>query len=145
MSPKKSFCVYATTSREKTEWMTHINSCIEKLSNRKAFDPMKSVEVAPQWIPDKEADICMRCRHAKFTVVNRRVFIFINEGNFLFYYIYYAFIMKHHCRNCGYVICGDCSKNKFMIPSQSDEPLRVCNSCYAILSNNTAGIIDQKG
>jgi len=35
MSPKKSFCVYATTSKEKLEWMTHISDCIEKLSNSK--------------------------------------------------------------------------------------------------------------
>ena len=33
MSPKKTFCVYATTSKEKIEWMNHISNCIEKLSN----------------------------------------------------------------------------------------------------------------
>jgi len=33
MSPKKTFCVYATTSKEKIEWMTHISNCIEKLSD----------------------------------------------------------------------------------------------------------------
>lgn len=116
MSPKKTFCVYATTSREKIEWMTHISNCIERLSNnkRKAYDTMKNVDVAPQWIPDKEADACMRCRMVKFTVVNRR----------------------HHCRNCGYVICGECSKNKYILPSQSEDPLRVCNACYSILSNH---------
>ena len=32
MSPKKSFGVYATTAKEKIEWMTHISNCIEKLS-----------------------------------------------------------------------------------------------------------------
>lgn len=35
MSPKKTFCVYATTSREKIEWMTHISSCIEKQNDSK--------------------------------------------------------------------------------------------------------------
>ena len=35
MSPKKTFCVYATTSREKIEWMTHISNCIEKLPDGK--------------------------------------------------------------------------------------------------------------
>lgn len=117
MSPKKSFCVYATTSKEKIEWMTHISNCIEKLSDnrRKAYDTIKNVNVAPQWIPDKEADTCMRCRIAKFTMVNRR----------------------HHCRNCGYVVCSDCSKNKYLLPSQSDEPLRVCNTCYSNLSSST--------
>ena len=37
MSPKKTFCVYATTAKEKIEWMTHISNCIEKLSNSKLF------------------------------------------------------------------------------------------------------------
>lgn len=37
MSPKKTFCVYATTPKEKLEWMTHISDCIEKLSNSKCW------------------------------------------------------------------------------------------------------------
>ena len=41
--------------------------------SRKAYDTMKNVEVAPQWIPDKEADTCMRCKTIKFNVVSRRV------------------------------------------------------------------------
>jgi hypothetical protein len=75
MSPKKTFCVYATTAKEKIEWMTHISNCIEKLSNnrRKAFDTIKNVDIAPMWIPDKNADNCMRCNISKFSVVNRRV------------------------------------------------------------------------
>lgn len=115
MSPKKTFCVYATTSKEKIEWMTHISNCVEKLSNINNKRHDSTIEVAPQWIPDKDADYCMRCKKAKFTMVNRR----------------------HHCRNCGYVICGDCSKNRFHIPTQSDELLRVCNACYKTLSNSS--------
>lgn len=37
---------------------------------------------------------------------------------------------RHHCRNCGNVICGNCSKNKFLIPSQSKTPVRVCDTCF---------------
>jgi hypothetical protein len=112
LSPKKSFSVYATTSKEKTEWMLHINNCIEKLTNR-AKRLATSTNVAPQWIPDRNADTCMRCRKAKFTVVNRR----------------------HHCRKCGFVICGDCSKNKYLLKSQADEPVRVCDVCYTALQS----------
>lgn len=61
----------------------------------------------------------MRCRQAKFTVVNRR----------------------HHCRNCGYVICGDCSKRRFLLVAQSEEPLRVCNTCFDSLSNNNVDAV----
>ena len=39
-------------------------------------------------------------------------------------------ICQHHCRNCGDVVCGNCSKNKFLIPNQSSKPVRVCNACY---------------
>lgn len=37
-------------------------------------------------------------------------------------------------------MCGDCSKHRYMIPTQSDEPLRVCNKCYALLTNNLTEI-----
>ncbi len=111
LSPQKSFSVYATTSKEKTEWMMHINNCIEKLLNTSRPKRINSTDVAPQWIPDKNADTCMRCRKAKFTVVNRR----------------------HHCRKCGFVVCGDCSKNKFLLKLQADEPVRVCDICFVAL------------
>ena len=96
MSPKKTFCVYATTSKEKIEWMTHISNCIEKLSkcinsinltffnqNEKSSKIFflkkdgnsndKNLIIAPKWIPDKDAETCMRCNSVKFTMVNRRV------------------------------------------------------------------------
>lgn len=31
ISPRKSFVVFAATSTEKTEWMAHINKCIQDL------------------------------------------------------------------------------------------------------------------
>jgi hypothetical protein len=108
LSPQKSFSVYATTSKEKTEWMMHINNCIEKLINGSRSRRALSSDVAPQWIPDRNADMCMRCHKAKFTVVNRR----------------------HHCRKCGFVVCGDCSKNKCLLRSQANEPVRVCDICF---------------
>jgi hypothetical protein len=73
MSPKKTFCVYATTAREKIEWMTHISNCIDKLSSKnlyfiqikiqwfiKSFNKFldgrgldRNLITAPKWIPDK--------------------------------------------------------------------------------------------
>jgi hypothetical protein len=53
----------------------------------------------------------MHCNKAQFTVINRR----------------------HHCRNCVLIICGNCSKNKFLIPSQSSKPVRVCDTCFGEL------------
>lgn len=58
--------------------------------------------------PDNEATVCMRCKKSQFTVINRR----------------------HHCRNCGAVCCGPCSNKKWLIPTMSSKPVRVCVDCY---------------
>lgn len=42
---------------------------------------------------------------------------------------------QHHCRKCGSVICGNCSKNRALLPNQSKKPLRVCDTCH----NSVAG------
>uniref|UniRef100_A0A0V0G813 Putative pleckstrin similarity domain-containing family f member 2 n=1 Tax=Triatoma dimidiata TaxID=72491 RepID=A0A0V0G813_TRIDM len=106
----KSFAVYAATSTEKQEWMAHINKCIEDLLRKSG---KKAAEVhAAVWVPDSEANVCMHCKRNQFTVLNRR----------------------HHCRKCGDVVCGPCSNKKFLLPSQSSKPLRVCLNCYDILS-----------
>lgn len=68
---------------------------------------------AAVWIPDTEVNKCMHCRKTQFTMINRR----------------------HHCRNCGNVICGNCSRNKFLIPSQSKTPVRVCDTCFEDLGS----------
>ncbi|XP_024083397.1 pleckstrin homology domain-containing family F member 2 [Cimex lectularius] len=106
----KSFAVFAATSTEKQEWMAHINKCIEDLlrkSGKKAAE-----EHAAVWVPDSEANVCMHCKRNQFTVLHRR----------------------HHCRKCGVVVCGPCSNKKFLLPSQSSKPLRVCLQCYDALS-----------
>ncbi|XP_066996480.1 pleckstrin homology domain-containing family F member 2 isoform X2 [Anabrus simplex] len=110
----KSFAVYAATSTEKQEWMAHINKCIEDLLRKSG---KKAVEVhAAVWVPDSEAAVCMHCKRTQFTVLNRR----------------------HHCRKCGAVVCGPCSNKRFLLPSQSSKPLRVCLNCYDTLSRAKA-------
>ncbi|XP_054708198.1 pleckstrin homology domain-containing family F member 2-like [Uloborus diversus] len=112
-TPTKSFAVYAATATEKTEWMAHINKCVDDLLKKTGKKP--SLEHAAVWIPDAEASICMHCRKTQFTVLNRR----------------------HHCRKCGAVVCNSCSNKKFLLPAQSSKPLRVCLSCYDTLYNCT--------
>lgn len=106
----KSFAVYAATSTEKQEWMAHINKCIEDLlrkSGKKAVQKHAAV-----WVPDNEANVCMHCKKTQFTMIVRR----------------------HHCRNCGAVVCGPCSSKKYLLPQQSSKPVRVCLDCYDSLS-----------
>lgn len=110
----KSFAVYAATSTEKQEWMAHINKCIEDLlrkSGKKAIE-----EHAAVWVPDAEAAVCMHCKKNQFNLLNRR----------------------HHCRKCGAVVCGPCSNKRYLLPSQSSKPLRVCLNCYDTLSRQKA-------
>lgn len=59
------------------------------------------------WQPDSEAPSCMCCK----TSVGR--------------------FSRHHCRNCGRVVCGGCSALKAVIPAigYKDSPVKVCNDC----------------
>lgn len=102
----KSFAVYAATTTEKSEWMAHINKCVEDLLRKGGKKP--TTEHAAVWVPDSEAPVCMHCKRTQFTVLNRR----------------------HHCRKCGSVVCNPCSNKKFLLPNQSSKPLRVCLTCY---------------
>ncbi|XP_008429021.1 pleckstrin homology domain-containing family F member 2 [Poecilia reticulata] len=111
-TPTKSFAVYAATATEKSEWMNHIGKCVRELLQKSGKSP--TGEHAAVWVPDSEATVCMRCKKVKFTPVSRR----------------------HHCRKCGYVVCGPCSEKKFLLPSQSSKPVRVCEHCYGMLSGS---------
>jgi len=106
----KSFAVYAATATEKAEWIAHINKCVEDLLRKSGKKPLG--EHAAVWVPDGEATVCMHCNKSQFNVLNRR----------------------HHCRKCGAVVCGPCSNKKFLMPVQSPKPLRVCLTCYDILT-----------
>lgn len=110
ISPKKSFAVFAATKTEKDEWMAHIRKCIDDLLSKGDKTPAK--EHAAVWVPDSEAQFCMHCLKAKFTTMNRR----------------------HHCRKCGAVVCGACSNRRYVLPNQSDKPVRVCIGCFNALS-----------
>ncbi|XP_055845506.1 pleckstrin homology domain-containing family F member 2 [Episyrphus balteatus] len=110
----KSFVVYAATSTEKQEWMAHINKCVEDLLRKSGKKPVENH--AAVWVPDNEASICMHCKKTQFTMIVRR----------------------HHCRNCGAVVCGPCSSKKFLLPQQSTKSVRVCLKCYDNLSKAKA-------
>ncbi|ETV88923.1 hypothetical protein H257_00369 [Aphanomyces astaci] len=57
------------------------------------------------WVPDDAIDACMVCFVA-FT----------------------AFRRKHHCRSCGALVCGGCSKGRMRIDGL-DQRSRVCDVC----------------
>lgn len=114
ISPKKSFVVYAATSVEKQQWISHIKKCVSDLLNKRGItQDVTSENDSPVWVPDSSASKCMHCKRSQFTMLNRR----------------------HHCRRCGLVVCDDCSDKRWLLPQQSSKPLRVCLTCYNKLSS----------
>ncbi|XP_037325271.2 zinc finger FYVE domain-containing protein 9 isoform X2 [Pungitius pungitius] len=71
-------------------------------------------EVAPVWVPDAQAQVCMKCG-VKFTFTKRR----------------------HHCRACGKVFCALCSNLKFRLTHLDGKEGRVCVSCHSTLDKRT--------
>eukprot|EP00759_Apiculatamorpha_spiralis_P050308 PhF_6_TR457/c0_g1_i1/m.183 len=60
------------------------------------------------WRPDSSSDQCSGCR-IKFTFFNRR----------------------HHCRECGNLVCSKCSPNRLHVPQHgfTTQLVRVCMRC----------------
>jgi len=119
ISAEKSFTVMADTKCEKEFWLMDITECLGKGRQRNLDEEFYtgggSTEAdageAPVWVPDKLAPMCMICG-TSFSVIKRR----------------------HHCRNCGKVVCGSCSSQKRVIPGLDlSKPERVCKFCYDLL------------
>uniref|UniRef100_A0A671RVV4 Zinc finger FYVE domain-containing protein 9-like n=1 Tax=Sinocyclocheilus anshuiensis TaxID=1608454 RepID=A0A671RVV4_9TELE len=72
-------------------------------------------EVAPVWVPDSQAPICMKCE-VKFTFTKRR----------------------HHCRACGKVFCAACCSLKSRLMYMDRKEARVCVTCHRALMNAQA-------
>ncbi|XP_020029750.2 pleckstrin homology domain-containing family F member 1 [Castor canadensis] len=107
---KKSFVVSAASTTERQEWISHIEECVRRQLLATGHQP--TTEHAAPWIPDKATDICMRCTQTRFSALTRR----------------------HHCRKCGFVVCAECSRERFLLPRLSPKPLRVCSLCYRELA-----------
>ncbi|XP_054474594.1 pleckstrin homology domain-containing family F member 1 [Anoplopoma fimbria] len=109
-TPQKSFYVAAASYEEKRAWIEHMEDCRSSLLRSAGCRPV--YDFAKTWIPDQASAVCMRCAD-KFTVTQRR----------------------HHCRKCGFVVCGACSKKRAVIPHiHPTKCLRVCNMCHLSLS-----------
>nr|XP_027198674.1 pleckstrin homology domain-containing family F member 2-like isoform X2 [Dermatophagoides pteronyssinus] len=105
-SPTKSFMLYAASEIEKREWINHINMCIKHELDKRNSN--SNIEHAAPWLPDNLSNQCMHCKKTQFTVINRR----------------------HHCRKCGLIVCGTCSKNNYLLTNISSKPVRVCDKCF---------------
>lgn len=66
------------------------------------------IKFAPVWNPDTSKNECELCR-VHFTLLNR----------------------KHHCRNCGILVCDACSKRNLLLKHIDKRPVRVCDKCFS--------------
>uniref|UniRef100_A0A8C6LRL2 Zinc finger FYVE-type containing 9 n=1 Tax=Nothobranchius furzeri TaxID=105023 RepID=A0A8C6LRL2_NOTFU len=71
-------------------------------------------EVAPLWVPDSQAPVCMKC-DVKFTFTKRR----------------------HHCRACGKVFCAACCSVKCKLEYMDRKEARVCVTCHSALTTGS--------
>ncbi|XP_076004485.1 zinc finger FYVE domain-containing protein 9 isoform X2 [Genypterus blacodes] len=77
--------------------------------------PCSLGEVAPVWVPDSQAPVCMKC-DVKFTFTKRR----------------------HHCRACGKVFCASCCSLKCRLTYMDRKEARVCVTCHSALTSGEA-------
>eukprot|EP00042_Codosiga_hollandica_P045856 m.472504 g.472504 ORF g.472504 m.472504 type:complete len:845 (-) comp57112_c0_seq6:932-3466(-) len=107
---EKSFQVWASSANDKANWLQNINKYITLAGG----DSKVKAQARKVWVPDDKVKVCMVCNKTEFTLIQRR----------------------HHCRNCGRVVCGACSKGKAVV--NVGKPERVCNECLPILSGGAA-------
>jgi hypothetical protein len=51
--------------------------------------------------------------------------------------LFTTFTRRHHCRNCGKIICDECSSKKIKFDNDNDTE-RVCDLCYNCSSNKNS-------
>jgi hypothetical protein len=103
--------------REKEEWLSAINAAIKEQQEKSSVE---RGTVAPLWHPDATTSACSKCSKA-FSLLNRR----------------------HHCRNCGHVVCDGCSNKRLLVEHvDARREVRVCAACYQTLTGATVEIGD---
>lgn len=121
-STKKSTAVLCSTKSERDSWVQQILQTQNQLRslNRKteSYDNNAS-NFCALWVADDETTMCMMadCTR-KFNMIIRR----------------------HHCRKCGYIICGGCS-GFALVPHGDHHPSRVCSHCYYELTEMSMNLI----
>nr|XP_018439211.1 PREDICTED: uncharacterized protein LOC108811632 isoform X1 [Raphanus sativus] len=77
----------------------------------------------PKWLPDSAASACMLCSVRFHPIMCSR----------------------HHCRYCGGLFCGDCSKGRSLLPVKFrvSDPQRVCDACCVRLETLQPYLMDQ--
>lgn len=77
----------------------------------------------PKWLADSSASACMLCG-ARFHPI---------------------MCSRHHCRFCGGIFCGECSKGRSLLPAKFrvSDPQRVCDVCCVRLQSVQPYLMNQ--
>lgn len=109
----------STSSSDRSEWLQALEQASKAqgaYGRSPASTPALSVpegfvgeaKVPPTWMANKASKACLECE-LPFHAARRR---------------------RHHCRNCGKLVCGQCSSRSLSLPYSGPAPQRVCDSCY---------------
>ena len=113
-SKRKSFYLIAPTSAERQGWCSDIEETRQAAQLQAAGGqqpPLDESQMCPLYTFKSEVSDCSQCGRS-FGVFSRR----------------------HHCRQCGVVVCEVCSRNKVRIPRLDERMLfKCCNACTAQL------------
>ncbi|RQM16591.1 hypothetical protein DD237_001252 [Peronospora effusa] len=108
MRVQTTYIFEALSLGERDEWVRALRHCIsggDELALRRRS--LKTATLAPIFMFDKVSNVCTNCTHT-FAVYRPR----------------------HHCRLCGSLVCGNCSKRRWTLSySSSKKASRVCDSC----------------
>ncbi|CAI5739492.1 unnamed protein product [Peronospora destructor] len=108
MRVQTTYVFEALSLAERDEWVRALTHCIsggDELALRRRS--LKTATLAPIFMFDKASNVCTNCTHP-FAVYRPR----------------------HHCRLCGSLVCGNCSKRRWTLSySSSKKASRVCDSC----------------
>ncbi|KAG6611179.1 uncharacterized protein IUM83_12633 [Phytophthora cinnamomi] len=108
MRTQTTYVFEALSLAEREEWVRALTHCIsggDELDLRRRS--LKTATLAPIFMFDKVSNVCTICTHS-FAVYRPR----------------------HHCRLCGSLVCGNCSRRRWTLSySSSKKASRVCDSC----------------
>ncbi|POM57993.1 Hypothetical protein PHPALM_37418 [Phytophthora palmivora] len=122
MRAQTTYVFEALSLAERDEWVRALTHCIsggDELDLRRRS--LKAATLAPIFMFDKVSNVCTICTHS-FAVYRPR----------------------HHCRLCGSLVCGNCSKRRWTLSySSSKKASRVCDSCAEAAMSITRSIADE--
>ncbi|KAL7211569.1 hypothetical protein ACSBR2_014432 [Camellia fascicularis] len=96
----------------------------ETLTDANISNTTKILEAEPpKWLPDSAASACMLCNIRFHPIICTR----------------------HHCRFCGGIFCGECTRGRSLLPSKFHlgDSQRVCDVCFVRLQSVQSCLMDQ--